>query len=59
MRRDLALGGRGGPSVAGQAERPARSIACLAFVTLLGAAFWAGALWFAANIFDRYGQGGF
>ncbi len=58
MRRDFALGGRGRQTVAEQADRPARSIACLAFVTLLGAAFWAGALWFAANIFDRYGQSG-
>lgn len=42
MRRDLALMG-----VARQVERPARSIACLAFVAVLGAAFWAGAAWIA------------
>jgi len=40
MRRDLAfLGG------ARQMERPARSIACLVFVALLAAAFWAGAVY--------------
>lgn len=54
MRRDFALMG-----AARQVERPVRSIACLAFVTLLGAAFWAGAVWIAENIFARYGQGGF
>lgn len=42
MRRDLALTG-----VARHVERPARSIACLAFVAVLGAAFWAGAAWIA------------
>lgn len=52
MRRDLAFTG-----VVRQAERPARSIACLAFVTLLGAAFWAGAVWIAEYILARY-QGG-
>jgi len=47
MRRDLALMG-----VARQVERPARSIACLAFVAALGAAFWAGAA-FVAQIYLR------
>jgi hypothetical protein len=47
MRRDLAFMG-----VARQVERPARSIACLAFVTALGAAFWAGAA-FIAEIYMR------
>lgn len=42
MRRDLAVMG-----VARQVERPARSIACLAFVGVMGAAFWAGAIWIA------------
>lgn len=42
MRRGLAFMG-----VARQAERPARSIACLAFVGVLAAAFWAGAAWIA------------
>lgn len=42
MRRDLALIG-----AARQAERPARSIACLAFVAVLGLAFWAGVVWLA------------
>ena len=42
MRRDLAFSG-----VTRHVERPARSIACIAFVALLGAAFWAGAAWIA------------
>jgi len=42
MRRDLAFMG-----AARQVERPARSIACLAFVAVLAAAFWAGAIWIA------------
>jgi len=40
MARAIALGG-----VARQVERPARCIACLAFVGLMGAAFWAGVVW--------------
>lgn len=51
MRRDLALTG-----VTRQIERPARSIACLAFVAVLGAAFWAGAAWIAEVIMRTYGQ---
>lgn len=42
MRRRLAFHGGGG-----QTARPARSIACLAFVALLAVAFWAGAVWIA------------
>ena len=42
MRRDLAFTG-----AARHVERPARSIACLAFEAILGAAFWAGAAWIA------------
>jgi hypothetical protein len=42
MRRDLAFSG-----AARQAERPVRSMACLAFVALLGAGFWACVAWFA------------
>ncbi len=45
MRRDLAFSG-----VARQAERPARSIACLAFVGVLGAAFWVAVAWLAETI---------
>lgn len=52
MRRDLALTG-----VARQRERPARSIACLAFVTVLGAAFWFGAAWIVQTLIYSYGQG--
>jgi hypothetical protein len=40
MARELAFSG-----VARQVERPVRSIACLVFVAILGAAFWAGAVW--------------
>jgi len=47
MRRDLAFMG-----AARHVERPARSIACLAFVAALGAAFWAGAV-FIAEAFLR------
>lgn len=52
MRRDLALSG-----VARQVERPVRSVACLAFVALLGAAFWAGAAWIAQNFLRMAGSG--
>lgn len=45
MARELAFTG-----VARHAERPARSIACLAFVAILGAAFWAGAVWIAEHM---------
>ena len=37
-------------------ERPARSIACLAFVALLGAAFWAGAVYIGQIFFAVGGQ---
>ncbi len=52
MRRDLAFTG-----AARQMERPARSIACLAFVTVLGAGFWAGAAWIVDTMLRLYGQG--
>lgn len=45
MRRDLAFMG-----VARQVERPARSIACLAFVGIMGAAFWAGVVWIGEGL---------
>ena len=52
MRRELAfLGG------ARQAERPLRSIACLAFVAVLGVAFWAGAVWIAETFLRLNGTG--
>ena len=38
--RQLAFRG-----AARHAERPVRSMACLAFVALLAVAFWAGTLW--------------
>ena len=52
MRRDLAFMG-----AARHAGRPARSIACLAFVAVLGAAFWAGAVWIAEAILRTPGIG--
>ena len=45
MRRQLAFTG-----VARHAERPVRSIACLVFVAILGAAFWAGAVFIAEKL---------
>jgi hypothetical protein len=38
--------------------RSASSVACLAFVALLGSAFWAGAVWIGESMF-RWGMGGF
>jgi hypothetical protein len=52
MRRDLAFMG-----AARHVQRPARSIACLAFVAALGAAFWAGAAWIAEAILRTPGIG--
>jgi hypothetical protein len=52
MRRDLAFMG-----VARQVERPVRSIACLAFVAVLAAAFWAGAVWIAEAFLKIPGPG--
>ena len=52
MRRDLAFMG-----VARQVERPVRSIACLAFVGVLGTAFWAGAVWIAEAFLQIPGPG--
>lgn len=52
MRRDLALMG-----AARQVERPARSIACLAFVAALGTAFWAGAVFIAEAYMTSPGLG--
>lgn len=45
------------PGVARQAERPIRSIACLAFVGVLGAAFWAGAIYIGETILRGAGAG--
>ena len=53
MRRDFAPSG-----VARQAARPVRSIACLAFVGLMGAAFWAGAV-YIGETFMRMAGGGY
>jgi hypothetical protein len=46
MARNLAFGGAARPL-----GRNASSVACLAFVALLGIAFWAGALWIGEFIF--------
>jgi hypothetical protein len=50
MRRDLAI-----PGVARQAERPVRSVACLAFVAILGVGFWAGVMLIAQIIMRTAG----
>jgi hypothetical protein len=50
MRRDLAI-----PGVARQAERPVRSMACLAFVAILGVGFWAGVMLIAQIIMRTAG----
>ncbi|MBL8555299.1 MAG: hypothetical protein JNL41_13555 [Phenylobacterium sp.] len=52
MRRAFALSG-----VARQAERPVRCIACLAFVGLMGAAFWAGAVYIGETFMRMAGSG--
>jgi len=54
MRRNLAFGGvtRSG------LNRSVSSVACLAFVAVLGLAFWAGALWIA-QLLVRISQTGF
>jgi hypothetical protein len=43
MRRNLAFGGAPRPVL----SRSVSSVACLAFVAVLGLAFWAGAVWLA------------
>lgn len=54
MRPNLAFGG-----VARQElNRSVSSVACLAFVALLGLAFWAGALWIG-QVLLRISQTGF
>lgn len=52
MRRNLAVGGR--PEL----SRSVSSVACLAFVAVLGLAFWAGAVWIA-ELLVRISQTGF
>jgi len=47
MARYLAYGGTARP-----AGRSVSSLACLAFVALLGVAFWTGALWLGQLIFN-------
>ncbi|MDB5416701.1 MAG: hypothetical protein JWP50_120 [Phenylobacterium sp.] len=54
MRRNLAFGGVARPGL----SRGASSVACLAFVAVLGLAFWAGALWIA-QLLVRISQTGF
>jgi hypothetical protein len=54
MRRNLAFGGVARPGT----NRSVSSVACLAFVGLLGAAFWAGAV-FIAQALIQISQRGF
>jgi len=54
MRRNLAFGGVARPEL----NRGVSSVACLAFVAILGVAFWAGAVWLA-EILVRLSQTGF
>ena len=53
MARHLAFGGAGRSGAHGVS-----SLACLAFVLLLGAAFWAGAVWIG-QLLLRLGVWGF
>ena len=41
----------------GSMARPAKSIACLAFVAVLAIAFWAGAVWLAEVFMRLNGKG--
>jgi hypothetical protein len=52
MRRNLAFGVRAG------ANRSVSSVACLAFVGLVGAAFWAGAVYIAQALMHIAQHGG-
>jgi len=54
MRRNLAYGGMARPGV----SRGVSSVACLAFVAVLGVAFWAGAIWIA-EVLVRISQTGY
>ena len=54
MGRHLAYGGMSRPMMA----RSATSVACLAFVAILGSAFWAGAVWIGEALL-RLGASGF
>ena len=54
MRRNLAFGGAARPEL----NRSVSSLACLAFVAILGLAFWAGAVWLA-QLLVRISQTGF
>lgn len=54
MARHLAYGGAMRPT-----GRGVSSFACLAFVALLGTAFWAGALWLGQLILNATATGGF
>jgi hypothetical protein len=52
MARNLAFGGAARPL-----GRNASSVACLAFVALLGLAFWAGTLWIGEFILRMSSSG--
>ena len=53
MARHLAFSGVSRPMA-----RSASSVACLAFVALMGTAFWAGAVWIGETLL-RWRAGGF
>jgi hypothetical protein len=53
MARYLAIGG-----VARPLGRSISSLACLAFVALLGVAFWAGAMWLGQVLLRMSAAGG-
>ncbi|HEY3948594.1 hypothetical protein [Phenylobacterium sp.] len=53
MGRHLAYGGMSRPMA-----RSASSVACLAFVAILGSAFWAGAVWIGEALL-RWGASAF
>lgn len=52
MRRNLAFG------VRSAANRSVSSVACLAFVGLVGAAFWAGVVYIAQGLMHMAQHGG-
>ena len=55
MARHLAYGGHARPILG----RGVSSFACLAFVAVLGTAFWAGAVWLGEIILNATASGGF
>jgi len=54
MRRNLALA----HGLRGATPKAPRSLACIAFVAVIGVAFWAGAIWIGETLL-RLATGGF